>query len=73
VIAATTPIGSRTISELPISSSQWNSWTIRAMVPNIQVGRPAWINRATWTGIPISREIRGGDLVAALGKLGMDG
>src|SRR5215204_5153955 len=54
----TTPIGSRTISELPICSSQTTSDATWAWEPKSIAGRPAWIVRARASGIPTSAATR---------------
>jgi hypothetical protein len=58
VIAATTPAGSRTISELPTSSSHSISSTRSAIEANVIDGRPTWIIRDSPIGIPSSLVIR---------------
>ena len=57
MIAATTPAGSRTISELPTSSSQAISSTSSACDEKVTDGRPAWIIRESVIGMPSSVEI----------------
>jgi len=53
----TTPTGSRTTSELPISSSQTASSITCGIEPNDVVGRPAWIIFESFSGIPTSHAI----------------
>ena len=53
----TTPIGSRTISEFPICSSQGTSEATCAIEAKSMAGRPAWIVRASVSGMPTSAEI----------------
>ena len=69
MIAATTPTGSRTISELPTFSSHWTSSTSCGMEAKVPVGSPTWIIRASFSGMPMLGGDQGGDLVAALGEL----
>jgi hypothetical protein len=54
VIAAITPAGSRTISELPTSSSHSICSTSSGIEENVSDGRPAWIMRDSPIGIPSS-------------------
>ena len=54
MIAATTPAGSFTISELPTSSSQATSFTSSGIEENVTVGRPAWIICDRPIGMPSS-------------------
>ena len=54
MIAATTPAGSRTTSELPISSSQVDLAHESGIEENVRVGRPAWIIFDRPIGMPIS-------------------
>ena len=54
MIAPTTPTGSRTTSELPISSSHGTWATTWGIELNVIVGRPAWIIRDRPIGIPSS-------------------
>ena len=54
MIAATTPAGSLTISELPTSSSQVISLTRSGIEENVTVGSPAWISPDRPIGIPSS-------------------
>ncbi len=58
MIAATTPTGSRTISELPTSSSQAISSTRSVWDENVTDGSPAWIMRDSVSGMPSSVAIR---------------
>jgi hypothetical protein len=58
VIAATTPAASRTISELPTSSSHSISSTSWGIEEKVSEGRPAWIMRERPIGIPSSVVIR---------------
>ena len=54
MIAATTPAASRTISELPTSSSQAISSTSSGIEENVTAGSPAWIIRESPIGMPSS-------------------
>ena len=54
MIAPTTPTGSRTISELPTSSSQTASAMTCGIEPKLIVGSPAWIMCASLIGMPSS-------------------
>ena len=54
MIAATTPAASRTISELPTSSSHSICSTSSGIEENVTDGRPAWIIRDRPIGMPIS-------------------
>ncbi len=56
-MAPTTPTGSRTMSELPSSSSQSNSVICVAISAKAPVGRPTWMAPDRVIGIPTSREI----------------
>ncbi len=58
MIAPTTPTGSRTISELPTSSSQAISSTSSACDEKVTDGSPAWIMRESVIGMPSSLAIR---------------
>ncbi len=53
-MAATTPAGSRTTSELPTSSSQAISSTRSGIAENPIAGSPAWIMRDRPRGMPSS-------------------
>ena len=53
----TTPTGSRTTSEFPICSSQGTSEATWAIDPKSIAGRPAWIVRASASGMPTSAAI----------------
>ena len=54
MIAATTPAGSRTISELPTSSSHSIASTSSGIEAKVTEGRPAWIMRERPIGMPSS-------------------
>ena len=54
MIAAITPTGSRTISELPTCCSHSCSASSWGIEPNVVVGSPAWMRLESLTGIPTS-------------------
>ena len=56
-MAPTTPTGSRTTSELPISSSHSNVSAALAASANAPAGRPTWIDPDSVIGMPTSCEI----------------
>ena len=58
MIAATTPAGSRTISELPTFSSHSTSPISCGISEKLAVGSPTWIIRVSLSGMPISVAIR---------------
>ena len=64
MIAPSTPTGSRSTRELPISSSQATSSISFGIAANWAVGRPAWIIWLSFSGMPSSWEI-----VAAISSL----
>ena len=57
-MAPTTPIGSRTISELPIVCSQVKSAATWAMEAKVAIGRPTWTSWDRTSGIPTSWVMR---------------
>ncbi len=57
MIAPSTPTGSRSTRELPISSSQRTSSISFGIAPNWAIGRPAWIILLSVSGMPSSWEI----------------
>jgi hypothetical protein len=54
VIAPSTPTGSRSTRELPISSSQATSSISPGVAANWAAGSPTWIIRLSFSGIPSS-------------------
>ena len=54
MIAPSTPTGSRSTRELPISSSQATSSISPGIAANWPVGRPAWIIWLSFSGMPSS-------------------
>ncbi len=64
MIAPSTPTGSRSTRELPISSSQATSSIRPGIAANWAVGRPAWMISLSFNGIPSSWAI-----VAAISSL----
>ena len=55
VMHPTTPIGSRTTSELPTCSSQTKRRATLAALPQLNTGPPTWIILANLIGMPTSR------------------
>ncbi len=58
MIAPTTPIGSRTTSELPTFCSQVNWDVTSAIEPNAAMGSPTWTSWERTSGMPTSWVIR---------------
>ena len=56
-MAATTPTGSRTTSEWPTFSSKGKSPSMRAYMPKVPMGEPAWIIAESFSGMPTSPEM----------------
>ena len=54
MIAATTPTGSRTTSELPTFSSKANPAASFAYMPKVWIGEPAWMRTDSFSGMPTS-------------------
>ncbi len=56
VIRPTTPIGSLTISALPLTWRNWNVFSTSAIFCRCASPTPTWLSSAIWRGAPISRD-----------------